>query len=227
MKTYSEKLKDPRWQKKRLEVFERAGWMCQLCGSETSTLHVHHPKYARAKEPWEYENLISLCENCHSNTHKNAPASALVAPPVFFPKASRSAGDDLVAVLWSAPQIRQRVLDRLDRDWIEAAPKTNASVWLMEFIKENALGEIDAANSFQAFRETEYCQWLAKDSNGLIFDEKVAIEAIRSIRSFALLKRARAIEKEISRPSITDEQAVEFLKQRDALQRENASPISI
>jgi hypothetical protein len=35
---YSDKLKDPRWQKKRLEVFERDGWCCQCCGDSESPL---------------------------------------------------------------------------------------------------------------------------------------------------------------------------------------------
>lgn len=29
-KTYAEKLKDPRWQKRRLEIFERDDWTCQF-----------------------------------------------------------------------------------------------------------------------------------------------------------------------------------------------------
>ena len=65
---YSEKLLDPRWQKKRLEVLERAGWKCQACSQEAKTLHVHHLIYT-AKEPWEEpnENLECLCEDCHGH----------------------------------------------------------------------------------------------------------------------------------------------------------------
>lgn len=68
-KTYSEKLRDPRWQKKRLEILERDKWMCQMCGDEQSTLAVHHKRYLAGKEPWEYENhfLMTLCEECHAN----------------------------------------------------------------------------------------------------------------------------------------------------------------
>jgi len=66
MKTdYAEKLKDPRWQKKRLEVLERAGWECEWCGNGKLTLHVHHLRYAA--EPWEAkdEDLECLCAYCH------------------------------------------------------------------------------------------------------------------------------------------------------------------
>src|SRR5688572_33156085 len=66
MSYYSELLKDPRWQKKRLEVLDRDDWFCQACIDRESTLHVHHIKYT-SKFPWETPNhlLITLCESCH------------------------------------------------------------------------------------------------------------------------------------------------------------------
>jgi hypothetical protein len=65
--SYAEKLKDPRWQKKRLEVFERDEWSCQQCFDAQSTLHVHHKWYEKGRDPWDYplESLITLCEDCH------------------------------------------------------------------------------------------------------------------------------------------------------------------
>jgi hypothetical protein len=67
---YSDKLKDPRWQKKRLEIFERDEFSCVCCGSENNSLQVHHKIYIKGKEPWEYDNeyLITLCEDCHEKT---------------------------------------------------------------------------------------------------------------------------------------------------------------
>lgn len=38
---YLEKLKDPRWQKRRLEIFQRDEFTCQVCFDTESTLHVH------------------------------------------------------------------------------------------------------------------------------------------------------------------------------------------
>ncbi|MFH2058397.1 MAG: HNH endonuclease [Pseudomonadota bacterium] len=75
MTTYQEKLKDPRWQKKRLEILERDGWSCQRCGDDESMLVVHHRRYFPGKEPWEYENkiLITLCENCHDSERSERP----------------------------------------------------------------------------------------------------------------------------------------------------------
>jgi hypothetical protein len=70
---YSEKLKDPRWQKKRLEILERDEWMCQRCFDSESTLHVHHKNYLPQVEPWDYPNglLITLCEGCHDHERTN------------------------------------------------------------------------------------------------------------------------------------------------------------
>jgi len=46
---YSEKLKDPRWQKKRLKVLERDNWECKQCGEKEETLHIHHLLYDKDK----------------------------------------------------------------------------------------------------------------------------------------------------------------------------------
>lgn len=66
--TYSEKLRDPKWQKKRLEVFERDLFTCQLCGDKETELQVHHRTYVPGKEPWDYDNsnFITYCKCCHA-----------------------------------------------------------------------------------------------------------------------------------------------------------------
>lgn len=73
MTTYIEKLRDPRWQKKRLLILERDRWQCQSCGNEQKTLNVHHKIYLPNKDPWDYSNsqLITLCEACHDTETKN------------------------------------------------------------------------------------------------------------------------------------------------------------
>lgn len=70
-KTYSEQLKDPRWQKKRLEIMERDKFTCQRCYDDESTLHVHHKHYHKGRMPWDYEphELVTLCESCHEGVH--------------------------------------------------------------------------------------------------------------------------------------------------------------
>lgn len=65
--SYSEKLKDPRWQKKRLEILSRDEFTCRYCGAKTKTLHVHHFGYSKSGNPWDVDDLmlITLCEDCH------------------------------------------------------------------------------------------------------------------------------------------------------------------
>jgi len=67
---YSEMLKDPRWQKKRLQVFERDNWKCTECGNTDKTLHAHHNKYD--KKPWKtkLKHIVTLCEECHTFIHQ-------------------------------------------------------------------------------------------------------------------------------------------------------------
>lgn len=66
MKLYSEKLKDPRWQKKRLKILELDNWTCTECSCKTDTLHVHHKDY-KGKDPWDTPDayLCTLCSKCH------------------------------------------------------------------------------------------------------------------------------------------------------------------
>lgn len=68
--TYSEKLKDPRWQKKRLKILERDEFSCKSCGDTEKTLNVHHIAYDT--NPWDTEDklLITLCEECHEAEEK-------------------------------------------------------------------------------------------------------------------------------------------------------------
>jgi hypothetical protein len=75
MSSYSKKLRDPRWQKKRLEIFERDHFSCRVCGDTQSELHVHHTRYLKGREPWEHpdELMETRCSECHESAHKTAP----------------------------------------------------------------------------------------------------------------------------------------------------------
>lgn len=67
MSEYSEKLKDPRWQRKRLEVFNRDEFKCRVCHDTSQTLHCHHRYYVPGREPWEYPSVcyLTVCKPCH------------------------------------------------------------------------------------------------------------------------------------------------------------------
>lgn len=68
--TYYEKLKDPRWQRLRLSVFERDEFTCQWCYSTDKELQIHHLSYTG--EPWETpeSELLTLCCDCHSRCER-------------------------------------------------------------------------------------------------------------------------------------------------------------
>lgn len=68
-RTYYEKLEDPLWQRKRLEIMQRDGFKCLRCGSTRNTLTVHHVYYDR-RDPWDYPDHAyqTLCKKgCHEH----------------------------------------------------------------------------------------------------------------------------------------------------------------
>ena len=72
---YYAKLRNPKWQKRRLEVFERDNWTCQSCNSTEETLTVHHRFYEKGNAPWDYglDALTTLCETCHREEMEARP----------------------------------------------------------------------------------------------------------------------------------------------------------
>lgn len=95
---YAQKLKDPRWQKRRLEILSRDEFTCQMCFDSESTLVVHHRYYVWGREPWDYNDdfLVTLCQDCHEAEHE-----------------CKASADDLVKVL--------RLAGFFDRDIAEIA----------------------------------------------------------------------------------------------------------
>ena len=77
---YFQKLLDPRWQKKRLEVMQEMDFSCEICGDKKSTLHIHHKQYLKGYEPWDYkiQQLSCLCENCHEENHSKTDLLTLI-----------------------------------------------------------------------------------------------------------------------------------------------------
>lgn len=69
--SYWELLKHPKWQRKRLEIMERAKFACEACEGAETTLNVHHTYYEKGRKPWEYpnESLKCLCADCHAELH--------------------------------------------------------------------------------------------------------------------------------------------------------------
>lgn len=65
---YSELLRHPFWQRRRLEIFNRDNFTCRKCLDKESNLQIHHLYYIATHKPWDYpdEALITLCELCHT-----------------------------------------------------------------------------------------------------------------------------------------------------------------
>lgn len=62
----------------RMNVFNRDGFTCQLCGQVGGKLNAHHIKpYAKYPElRLDVNNGITLCERCHRALHKKIRESA-------------------------------------------------------------------------------------------------------------------------------------------------------
>jgi len=74
MKTYSEKLRDPRWFRFREQVFLNYGTKCFDCGDFAESRgnpQVHHLRYFAGREPWEYsmDDVRVVCNSCHDRIH--------------------------------------------------------------------------------------------------------------------------------------------------------------
>jgi len=69
---YSDQLKSPKWQKKRLDILNLRGFKCEKCNCEENQLHVHHRFYLKNRKAWEYDNDVFqvFCHICHENEHK-------------------------------------------------------------------------------------------------------------------------------------------------------------
>jgi hypothetical protein len=75
---YAEQLRDPRWQRRRLEILQRDNFACCVCGCTRLPLHVHHLEYGPT--PWEVadKDLETLCESCHEVEHGRFPTVTIL-----------------------------------------------------------------------------------------------------------------------------------------------------
>ena len=53
----------------REQVLRRDSWRCQYCGKK-SNLEVHHKEFRSRGGNDSEENMITLCEGCHSLVHR-------------------------------------------------------------------------------------------------------------------------------------------------------------
>jgi len=53
----------------RQQILRRDGWRCESCGA-MSNLEVHHQKFRSQSGEDSELNLITLCTECHGQTHR-------------------------------------------------------------------------------------------------------------------------------------------------------------
>lgn len=139
--TYAKKLKDPRWQKKRLEILNRDSFACMNCHDTEKTLHVHHTKYSIG-DPWDVPNeyLVTLCESCHQEEEelKNSDIYQLISHTGLT--------RFHITILFSHISF---VLNQGNKD-------TNP-FWCFH---ENVIGKIIGNSDLN-----EYCKWLEQNKN--------------------------------------------------------------
>lgn len=89
---YFQLLKDPRWQKKRLEIMERDGFKCAECGNSEIELQIHHNIYVKDADPWDLEDeyLTCLCKDCHEKATHFAKFMSKVVRATSRSKVSRN-----------------------------------------------------------------------------------------------------------------------------------------
>lgn len=116
--SYSEKLKDPRWQKKRLEVMQRDNFKCQYCNDTETTLNVHHFFY-ESYNPWETElkYLVTLCQSCHQKETYNRPLAEKMV--LHSLKEVNFYADDLVRIARGMSKVKIKMASEVTASLIE------------------------------------------------------------------------------------------------------------
>ena len=54
-----------KWQKLRITVLDRDGWLCAICGGVADTADHIVPR-VKGGDMWAMDNLQSLCKSCNS-----------------------------------------------------------------------------------------------------------------------------------------------------------------
>jgi hypothetical protein len=67
--SYNLKLKTDRWDSLKKQALARAKQRCQICNKSNCKLVPHHRSYTNQGTDLELDDLIILCESCHSMFH--------------------------------------------------------------------------------------------------------------------------------------------------------------
>lgn len=138
-KEYAAKLRDPRWQRKRLEILERDQFCCRWCDSSEKELHVHHNFYISGLEPWDYEQeaLTTVCKDCHKMLTGQLARLRTALAKLCITRLSQVIG--YVEAL--APS---GAVDPLDHEWLAGAldgtaPWGGDPHWLLQYEEDDGI----------------------------------------------------------------------------------------
>lgn len=135
-KPYWQKLKDPRWQRRRLSVLEAANFRCRDCGTTEAELHVHHLCYLRGLEPWDAPDgtLIAVCDPCHKPRGEIDETARLRLALLFGTMTQEAA---------------EKFSEELERAWVKGQEGHGAPI----FTTETELNGLEELAHFEARRE--------------------------------------------------------------------------
>lgn len=67
-------LSPSKWQKKCDKLMQEVGTRnnpkCEICGKQVSCIHHFFPKSVSARLRYDWDNLIPICQGCHSRHHQ-------------------------------------------------------------------------------------------------------------------------------------------------------------
>jgi hypothetical protein len=127
-KEYRDLLRDPRWQRKRLEVMLRDDFTCVKCGDKTTELQIDHLFYTKGALPWEYplNALQTLCRNCHETKSEMEGRIVWTAIPMPLrpvqrkPRAGACQEAFLIAYWIDSTALKERAMHRYFHGLLEA-----------------------------------------------------------------------------------------------------------
>ena len=70
-----------KWQKLRIQILDRDGWVCVVCNKPAHTVDHIVPR-VRGGSMWEPSNLQSMCKSCNS-AEGGRFFNSMPTPPVF------------------------------------------------------------------------------------------------------------------------------------------------
>ena len=177
--TYSDKLKSPKWQKKRLEILNRDGFKCKMCGSEDDQLHVHHIIYEDGLDPWGYANnkLITICDFHHKLIHEKDEYQKLAKLPLMevVNQGFIDVFDFIQSYPWSLKYFRS--IENHKGCWIfkfkgshffedRVELLSNLAYFINDMDCQIYLGHSDGKNYFDAIKPIGYINWRIFPLNG-------------------------------------------------------------